>query len=61
MMSRRAVAMRRERHSVLSVGSMESLESGGMREVVGANGALEASVAVGRRKEVSADGTDFVR
>lgn len=61
MMSRRAVAMRRERDSVLNVGRIESFESGGVREVVGAKGALEASVAVGSRKEVIAEGTDFVR
>ena len=53
--------MRRERDSVLNVGRIESFESGGVREVVGAKGALEASVAVGSRKEVIAEGTDDVR
>lgn len=40
---------------------MESFESGAVREEVGMNGVLAAREAVGRRKELSALGTDLVR
>ena len=53
--------MRRERDKVLRVGRMASFESGGVRDGAGVKGALGVSVAVGRRKEISAAGTDFVR
>lgn len=52
--------MRRERARVLREGRMESLESGGVREE-GWKAVLGARVAVGRRKEVSAEGMDLVR
>lgn len=60
MMSRRAVAMRRESARVLSEGRSESLESGAVR-AEGVNTVFGASVAVGRRNEFNTDVTDFVR
>jgi len=61
MISRRAVAMRRERASVLNEGRMDNFESGAQREEVGVNVALGARVAVGSKKDVTTEGTDFVR
>lgn len=61
MMSRRAVAMRRDRESVERCGMRKSFESGALRALEGAKGVSAEKVAVGRRKEVRTAGMDFVR
>ena len=53
--------MSNERARVDKSGMMESLESGGVRRLLGANVWFGESVAIGRRKEVKTAETDFVR
>lgn len=60
-MSRRAVAISKESASVLNEGSIESLESGGLKEVEGVKGVFGVSVAAGSMKDDKAKDTDFVR
>lgn len=60
-MSRRAVAISRESASVLKEGSIESFESGDVREEEGAKGVFGARVAAGSMKDNKAEETDFVR
>ena len=59
-MSRRHAAMRRERDKVEREGMRDSLESGALRREVGWEGVPEEREAVGRRKEESIEGMDFV-
>jgi len=61
MMSRRAALIRRERASVDRCGICVSFESGALRRLRGEKGVAEERVAVGRKKEVSTAGMDFVR